>query len=50
MKELVAEVIGDGNMFDKARQEKAIAGGAINTATNLSAKNAKCDDRPVPGV
>jgi len=26
MKELVAEVIGDGNMFDKARQEKAIAG------------------------
>jgi hypothetical protein len=28
MKELVAEVIGDGNMFDKARQEKAIAGGS----------------------
>jgi hypothetical protein len=27
VKELVAEVIGDGNMFDKARQEKAIAGG-----------------------
>jgi hypothetical protein len=23
LKELVAEVIGDGNMFDKARQEKA---------------------------
>jgi hypothetical protein len=28
MKELVAEVIGDGNMFDKARQEKAIAAGS----------------------
>jgi hypothetical protein len=28
LKELVAEVIGDGNMFDKARQEKAMAGGS----------------------
>ena len=25
MKELAAEIIGDGNMFDKARQEKATA-------------------------
>jgi hypothetical protein len=28
MKELVAEVIGDGNMFDEARQEEAIARGS----------------------
>jgi len=34
MKELVAEIIGDGNMFDKARQEKATAsskGVGLNT-------------------
>jgi len=29
MKELVAEVIGDGNMFDEARQEEAIARGSL---------------------
>jgi hypothetical protein len=28
MKELVAEVTGDGGMFDKARQEKMMAGGS----------------------
>jgi hypothetical protein len=28
LKELVAEVIGDGNMFDEARQEEAIAAGS----------------------
>jgi len=28
MKELVAEVIGDGNMFDEATQEEAIAAGS----------------------
>jgi hypothetical protein len=28
MKELVAEVIGDGKMFDEARQEEAIAPGS----------------------
>jgi hypothetical protein len=28
MKELVAEVIGDGNMFDEARQEEAIGAGS----------------------
>jgi hypothetical protein len=28
IKELVAEVIGDGNMFDEARQEESIAAGS----------------------
>ena len=28
MKELVAEVIGDGRMFDEAREEKQMAGGS----------------------
>jgi hypothetical protein len=35
LKELVAEVIGDGNMFDKARQEKAMAGGSMIPPPNL---------------
>jgi hypothetical protein len=34
MKELVAEVIGDGNMFDKARQEKAMAAGSKGDGLN----------------
>src|SRR5215218_9466412 len=34
MKELVAEVIGDGNMFDKARQEKAMAAGSKGVGLN----------------
>ena len=35
LKQLVAEVIGDGNMFDKARQEKAITGGSMIPPPNL---------------
>jgi hypothetical protein len=54
MKELVAEVIGDGNMFDKARQEKAMAadskGVGLNTPPEADPEPARQGMIPPPDL